>query len=703
LAFSDEALPQLRQTRSLPLTLTGSALATPGLVGLTVALFCLMTGLALAWQHPLWPTVSLALFYIWVVVVAWRPWLWLFFVPACLPFLNFWPWTGWQAFDEFDLLLLGALAGGYARGLRLARNNGRAFNSLLLALTLATAISLARGLISAGWFDNAVDTSLAASQAQTYESVWNVFRIAKSLAFALLFAPLLASQMQTEASRQRAQRLFGTGMLVGLAVVTLVALWERAAYPGWLEFSTRYRTTALFWEMHVGGAAIDAYLVIATPFLGWALWSTRRPALWAGLALLAVLTCYAVLTTFSRGVYLAVLGPLVGMALSALVRKRRLSLVGITTQMGARISGLGWRGKAGGVLILLLATEVLGVALGGSFVAERVASAQDDLDSRIEHWSRGIDLLQTPLDWAFGLGLGRLPAQYAQISPETEFSGRVLLTRPAEGETPVADATRKTDSPAATPAASAYQITLLGPESNLELGGLFSLTQQVDFSKNSAYTAKLRARAETEADLRLKICEKHLIYEANCHYRFLKIRPLPDGQWQTLSIPLRGRSQSPNTNTLPRLGVFSMSVINAGGALAVQKVTVTGPGGKEILQNGDFSQGLSGWFPSSQSYYLPWHIDNVYLELLIERGLLGLALMIAWVLVVLKGAAQSPAGSQSLSRYLTAALVGAAMIGLVSSWMDAPRIAFMVFMLLFFSTQMNRHLPRDLHHNEDTR
>jgi hypothetical protein len=697
-------------------------------VGLTLSLLFLISGLALAWLHPLWPALALVLFYTWVVVVAWRPWVWLFYVPACLPFLNFWPWTGWQAFDEFDLLLLGALAGGYARSViqeRAGVVRGHAgvvqghagvvqghagvagalaaptfakpggFAWLMVALVAATAISLLRGLISAGFLSGEVDASLAASQALTYESVWNVLRIAKSLVFALLFAPLLALEMQTEASRRRAQRLFGSGMLVGLTLVTLVALWERAAYPGWLEFSTRYRTTALFWEMHVGGAAIDAYLVIATPFLGWALWSTRRRAVWAALAVLAILTCYAVLTTFSRGVYLAVLIPLILLAVSAWARRRGLSVRGTAAVAAARMGGSSWRGRAGLILALLLISEVLGVVLGGTFLAERLASAQEDLDGRVEHWSRGINLLQTPLDWAFGKGLGRLPAEYAQISPETEFSGSIRLRRLAQPEAPITEVTKNNAPPGPIQAASAYQVTLMGAASNPELGGLFSLTQRVDFSRTEAYSVSLRARAETEADVRLKICEKHMIYEGRCHYRFIKIRPMPNDQWQTLTIALRGRSHSPHASSLPRYGVFSLSVINAGGALAVQKIGLAGPSGQQILQNGDFSNGLSSWFSSSQGYYLPWHIDNVYLELLIERGLVGLILVAAWVLVGLWGLANASRQGQDLARYLSASLVGAAMLGLVSSWMDVPRIAFLVFVLLIFSAQMNRNLPHE--------
>jgi len=65
------------------------------------------------------------------------------------------------------------------------------------------------------------------------------------------------------------------GLLVGEGFDGLAVLLERAAYPGLLDFSTSYRATATFWEMHVGGAASDACLALATPFAAWALWSAR--------------------------------------------------------------------------------------------------------------------------------------------------------------------------------------------------------------------------------------------------------------------------------------------------------------------------------------------------------------------------------------------------------------------------------------------
>ena len=720
------------------MTPCGFRVEAKSLLTLLVALLCLAGGLMLAWQHPLASTVALVFFYIWTMATAWHPSLWLLIVPAALPALNFWPWTGWLVFDEFDLLLLGTLAGGYARltvdsffpanrPVQPPQPMSSGLRALLLALVVTSVISLCLGLVFAGVFNAGIDRSMAAAQAQTYESVWNPLRIFKSLAFPLLLMPLLEAQMRSAPARRLAQHLLGSGMLVGLTIVVSVALWERLAYPGLMDFSSRYRTTALFWEMHVGGAAIDAYLAIATPFLAWALWATRRPAVWAALAMLAVLTCYAVLTTFSRGVYLAVFGPMILLAASGLIRRYRRGLRDVTAKLAVRagrLSGFNevgasstfrWRGKAGPLLVLLLAAEVVGVLWGGTFLAERLAKSDEDLGSRIEHWTRGLSLLQTPMDWAFGKGLGRLPAEYARISTDTEFSGAVQLHAPPQNAVDSAVVPR--------------QVTLMGPATNPDLGGQMSLTQRVDFSRQAAYVVNLKARAAVDTDVRLKVCEKHLIYEAGCHYRFFKLRPVEVGKWQQLTIPLRGRSSAASATsggTLPRFGVFSISVVNEGGALALEKIELIGPSGHDLLENGDFSHGLARWFASAQGYYLPWHIDNVYIELLVERGAVGLILMGVLVIFVVKKLAYaraagadraSAAGSEGaraasadgarsacsdgsadsaslqedvLSRYVWASLVGAALIGLVSSWMDVPRIAFLVYLLLFFSIQMTR-------------
>ena len=125
-----------------------------------VALACLGAACYGASHHPLWPTALLAAA-VMLAAVEWsRPGVWLFIVPAGLPWLDFSPWTGWSVFEEFDLLVLATLAGGYASlawpgrnaggdGHRLASSTCRAIR-LVLLFGAFTLIALGIGVHDAG-------------------------------------------------------------------------------------------------------------------------------------------------------------------------------------------------------------------------------------------------------------------------------------------------------------------------------------------------------------------------------------------------------------------------------------------------------------------------------------------------------------------------------------------------------------------------
>ncbi|MBK6295594.1 MAG: hypothetical protein IPF55_15960 [Rhodoferax sp.] len=396
------------------------------------ALACSGLGAWLAWNHPLWPASLLAGFVAWGLTVAYWPRLWLVVVPAALPLLNFSPWTGWLVFEEFDILLLGVLAGNYARAAALTCRRGIwvsdrgtaqpqggrlvapdwALASLVLGLLVSSLLALWRGIADAGgwsfdWFAG-------------YSAALNSVRVFKSVAYVLLLIPIIRAAMRRNA--ERSLQLLGSGVLAGLAVVCAAVLWERYAFPGLSDFSNRYRTTALFWEMHVGGAAIDAYIAMTLPFMVWALVAVRRPVVWAGLALLSVAAVYAVLTTFSRGVYLAVAVPCAGLAalwwLRCIAAHR-------TDPFAPGLRPLPWKRIGGTVLAGVLLMEVGSVLIGGSYMAERIGVADRDMAKRLAHWRDGLALLTTPTDWLLGIGLGRLPAHYARQVDRGEFSGMV--------------------------------------------------------------------------------------------------------------------------------------------------------------------------------------------------------------------------------------------------------------------------------------
>lgn len=280
------------------------------LPSLAARLLALLAGGAcvLALRHyPLdhgWPCLLFAvLLPAYFLLLCWRPASWLFCLPALLPVLDLAPWTGWFFIEEIDLLLLLTVACGYWR---LARQKAAASARLssaawlwLLLCSLAWLTALLRGLLPLPPLDaNAWDN---------YLSSYNSVRLGKAWAWSLLLLPLLLRDGGADGLRRYAM----PGMLAGLAMVALCALWERAVFPGLLNFSSDYRITAPFSAMHTGGAALDGYLALSLPFA--ALWLARPAARWqtAPALFLLGLALHAAFTTFSRGLYAAMLAALV--------------------------------------------------------------------------------------------------------------------------------------------------------------------------------------------------------------------------------------------------------------------------------------------------------------------------------------------------------------------------------------------------------
>jgi hypothetical protein len=90
------------------------------------------------------------------------PDVWLLVVPGLLPLIGFAPWTGWLTFEELDMLVLAAAAGGYARraffSLASSRNRGRSQHAsagvwlLVFLFAVSILVAMVRGFDSAGGF-----------------------------------------------------------------------------------------------------------------------------------------------------------------------------------------------------------------------------------------------------------------------------------------------------------------------------------------------------------------------------------------------------------------------------------------------------------------------------------------------------------------------------------------------------------------------
>ncbi len=257
------------------------------------------------WQRPYGVLLAL-LMLVQVGLQSRWPVIWLATVPALMPLLDWSPWSGWLLLQEFELFMLVVLAVGYWQAPRQQR--GGRFSPLsgvlVATFTLSWLSSLAMGAMDAR---NELASELGSLGAM------NVLRGAKGYLLAFCLLPMVR---RAWTDRDTALwRFFMPGATAGLALASLVVVFERWLFPGLTDFASDYRAVGPFFEMFAGGAALDCFLSALLPLCVWV--ALRRRLDWVAMAGGGVLliATYAALTSFSRGVYLAYLFSAVLLAL----------------------------------------------------------------------------------------------------------------------------------------------------------------------------------------------------------------------------------------------------------------------------------------------------------------------------------------------------------------------------------------------------
>jgi hypothetical protein len=114
--------------------------------------------------------------------------------------------------------------------------------------------------------------------------------------------------------------------------------------------------------------------------------------------------------------------------------------------------------------------------------------------------------------------------------------------------------------------------------------------------------------------------------------------------------------------------------------------------GRDVIANGNFADGMTHWFFTSDRYHLPWHIKNLALDVLFDQGAIGLALFALLVIAAAWRVAFGAAAGNPLSPWLAAGMAGFVVVGMFDSLVDVPRLAFLFYWLLavaMFAPQEN--------------
>ena len=114
-------------------------------------------------------------------------------------------------------------------------------------------------------------------------------------------------------------------------------------------------------------------------------------------------------------------------------------------------------------------------------------------------------------------------------------------------------------------------------------------------------------------------------------------------------------------------------------AIDVDDVSLMTEDSRELIVNGDFSNGVDRWlFITDQD--LAWHIHQQWVEMYFAQGLLGVLSMVVLLIAVLSvlgpavmaGAPQATAFAGALTGFLT--------VGLLGSTMDTARLLLLFYL-----------------------
>ena len=116
-------------------------------------------------------------------------------------------------------------------------------------------------------------------------------------------------------------------------------------------------------------------------------------------------------------------------------------------------------------------------------------------------------------------------------------------------------------------------------------------------------------------------------------------------------------------------------------------MTSCGPSGSPFGPDPNLKHPIKEPGPSGKksTYHQAWHIANIWVLLYFEQGLMGIAAFA--LLVILVGCRllmRIKHGDRS-AVIIAAAFLGLLIVGIAESVLDAPRIAFLVYLIAFMS------------------
>jgi VanZ family protein len=552
-----------------------------------------------------------------------RPAAWMLVVPTTIAMLDLAPWSGRTYWDELDIVLcvtLGVLLVRRGASLRL-----RDVPPGLKVFAMSAVIGALWSLTPAP----AVDLDSFASLLSPYAAA----RMLKSIAWGCLLWMVAVDE------RRRGNDVLGwltTGFVVATISLFAFTLWEKQAYSALLEFTTSYRATGPSSAANVGGAYLEAFVVLWMPFALGSLATRGAVGPRVVGAVAAVGAVYVALATVARSAVGAVAA-----AAGIFAILRALLTRGRAPEQGSSAAG-SWMAAAG--VCALLATAML---LSG--IRDRMNTAGEDWPVRTAHWQRTLDIRPGGfVPWFFGSG----PGSFSRLFAESAESERHLPSHSVRG------------------------VPGRGSLLQLDGGAGYYVEQVVPFARNERYLLSFSARSpDNEALLIASLCAKWLIYSVACD----AVEVRPDKAWKRYVFTLdAGKLGSRGTLGSPAVKLSFADPISRS-SVHIDDVMLVDRSGQDVLHNGGFDRGSDHWFFSSDDH-LAWHAKNLPLHLWLEYGLVGLVAIIWLTTASLIKTARVASAPRAAA--VIAGVIALLLLGIFDSLVDSPRVMLALLLTL---------------------
>jgi hypothetical protein len=433
------------------------------------------------------------------------------------------------------------------------------------------------------------------------------------------------------------QLTLAKGMVAGLTFTVAVILWERLTFSGLFNFASDYRVTGPFSAMHTGGAYIECFLAVATPFLIFLVLQTKN---WLvrllGVGLLLT-TTYALMVTFSRNGYMAL-----GVSVAII-------LFFFTFRAGR------WQHRS--IIVVALSGAMFGVAIPvftGEFAQDRMATVARDFAVRQAHWQDALNIRKPGILTAlFGVGLGRYPEAHYLFSAEGNRSATYQLVREADN------------------------VFL-----RLVSGDSIYVGQRVAVVPGQKYILSLDARTNnSDSAITIPICEKWLLSSFNCIWTSFEFGK-ETGRWRHFEALVSSDEMSASHWFSQRPIKLALYNGSSNAIIDVDNIRLENSRGENLIRNGSYSSELDNWLFTSDSH-LQWHIKSLPVAVLFDQGWFGLIALCLFVGLVIRRSTIHAWHGDVRAATLLASFIGFLVVGLFDTLIDAPRF-LLLFLLLGF-------------------